>query len=654
MFAPLLFAALAALAAPAAASASAAAPSPAPHLAAVRVATPPVIDGRLDDAVWAQARATSAFTQKYPNDGAPPTDPTTLRVLYDDEAIYVAFDCPQPKIPITPRLTRRDRTVEADSVTFDLGTRGDHKSSFEFYVNASGVLADAIRYNDTDMSADWDENWDARTSITPTGWTAEFRIPLRVLRFSSAPVQSWDFQAARYTSETQETDTWSYFPRTVAGEVSHYGRLDDLRDLRARSPIELRPFVLGRVRRRDPADGVQLANGTDFMASAGIDLKWHPTPGLTLDATFNPDFAQVEADQVVLNLSTFETYYPEKRPFFLEGIDALATPFQLLYTRRIGRAAPYPSLRADSVYTDQLVDVPSPATIYGATKLTGRLSDKWSIATVQAVTARNDVQVQLQDGTRQTRLVDPPSSFNVIRLKRDLGDNAHVALMVTATTHAEPTANYPLVGPDAAPYGSVLCPNPNELTPLQSVPVYVRKDGRCFNDAYVGGIDWRWRSPGGEFATGGQVIASVLENGPVRQIADGTQNKPGDAGWGATAYVNKDGGDHWIGNVNGLVQSRKLDFNDLGYNQRANQIGGGASLEYRDLQHQGPFIEYHLSPSFATSYNMDGLLVGQGLYFGGWGRFKNFWGFYSDLHYRGTKFDDREVGDGTALEREGR
>ena len=326
-----------------------------------------------------------------------------MRVLYDEDAVYVGFDCTQQNTPIVQRLTRRDRVVEVDSVQFDLGTRGDHKSAFEFYVNASGTQADAIRFNDTGYSTDWDDNWEARTDVTDHGWTAEFRIPLRILRFPSLPVQSWDFQASRYISMKQENDDWAYFPRSVAGEVSHYGRLDGLEGLREKMPLELRPFVVARVRRRDPAVG-QLASGWDGLASGGLDLKWHPTPGLTLDATFNPDFAQVEADQVVLNLSTVETYYPEKRPFFLEGIDAFATPFQILYTRRIGRVPLIPSLRTNPFNPrgdEQLYDVPEPSRIYGATKLTGSLGQGWSVGTIQAVTAPNSVQVQL--GNRRAR-----------------------------------------------------------------------------------------------------------------------------------------------------------------------------------------------------------------------------------------------------------
>ena len=628
-----------------------------PHIHAVRTATPPVIDGLLDEEAWKLAEGSDGFTQRVPNDGIAPSDPTTVRVLYDDDAVYVAFDCPQTHSPIAPHLTRRDRVVEADSVQFDLGTRGDHTSAFEFYVNASGTLADAIRFNDTDYSPDWDENWEARTHIGANAWTAEFRIPLRILRFPTRDVQSWDFQANRYISAKQESDDWAYVPRSAAGVVSHYGKLDDLRGLEERSPIELRPFIVGELRRLDPSS-LQLASGTTFKASGGLDLKWHPTQALTLDATFNPDFAQVEADQVVLNLTTYETYYPEKRPFFLEGIDAFTTPFQLVYTRRIGRVPDIPSLRTDPINNEQLVEVPTPATIYGASKLTGRLGDKWSIGTIQAVTAENDVQVQLGNGARVTRSVDPTSTFNVLRLKRDLGDNASVAVMLTATTHAESTANYPLVQPGQG-YGfptsaSVLCPGPVELTQVITNPLQVRPLGRCFNDAYVGAVDWRWRAPGGDWVTGGQVVSTVLERGPGKQEADGTTVNPGDLGFGLKAYVNKEGGKHWIGNVNTDLESAKFEINDLGYNQRANQLAEGGNLEYRDLDPAGPFLETHEWLFVGGTLDVRGLLIGQGNYAGAYGRFKNLWNYSVNVGFRPTKFDDREIGDGSALQRDGR
>jgi len=614
-----------------------------PHYRAVRTSSPPVIDGRLDDDAWKNALATTAFTQKVPREGAPASERTNMRVLYDDDAVYVAFDCEQRSVPVEARLTRRDRQVESDSVTFTLDTRRDGKSAFEFYVNAAGVLADAIRFNDTDYSTDFDEVWDARTEVRKDGWSAEIRIPMRILRFDSLPIQSWGMQARRYISDKQETEEWAFIPRTAGGEVSHYGKLDGLEWLSARAPFEIRPFVLGRIRSRDATD-TQIAHGVDAMGSGGVDLKWHPSQALTLDATFNPDFGQVEADQIVLNLTTFETYYPEKRPFFLEGIDAFATPGQLVYTRRIGRAAQSPKLRTDALgnASERIVDIAEPATIYGASKLTGRLGDGWSIGTLQAVTARNTIDVQqIADGTRSRRVVDPLTSFNVLRIRRDVGKNGHVAAMFTGVTRAE-TTDYPLAGP-AAP-GQALCPSGTLVNP----------GARCWNDAYVGAIDWRWRSPSGDYVTGGQLAASSLARGPARVVADGTVNAPGDVGSGAAVYVGKEGGAHWVWNTNVSAVTRKLDYNDLGYMQRANAIAANGQIEYRELSPFSFFREAHAYVWAGSTFNVDGLLIGNGQAIGTFGKLKNLWGYYTEIHFRANKYDDREMGDGAALERKGR
>ena len=614
-----------------------------PHYRAVKVPEAPSLDGRLDDDAWKRAPASSTFTQKSPDEGSPPTESTSLRVVYDDDSIYVAVDCTQTHSPIVARLTRRDRDVEGDTIAIDLDTHAEGKSAFELGVSAAGVLLDKIRFNDTDSSSDWDENWDARVQVRDGGWSAEVRIPLRILRFTSRDVQSWGFEVRRYISTRQELDEWAFFPQSAGGEVSHYGHLDDLRALEARTPFELRPFVVGQVRRRS-ASTTQLANGIDASLTGGLDLKWHPSQSLTLDATFNPDFAQVEADQLVLNLTTYETYYPEKRPFFLEGLDIFTTPFQLLYTRRIGRVADVPMLRTGAPYNDQLVDVPQPTTIYGATKLTGSLGGRWSIGTLQAVTARNDVQVQLGDGTRVRRLIDPLSSYDVVRVKRDLGGNADVGAMLTAVTHAEATSDYPSLPAASGQHAQQFCPSGVQ----QNAP------SRCFDDAYTASVDWRWRSADGDYTTGGQLVASTLGRGPARPVPDGTVNEPGQLGYGLQTFFNKDGGKHWVWKTSVDAETRRFDINDLGYDQRANQLSPLAELEYRDLVPQGAFREVHVIASSAQTLNVDGLLVGMGQYLQTFLRFQNLWTLYGSVYFRSTKFDDREVGDGTALQREGR
>ena len=612
----------------------------APHLEAHRTAQPPTIDGRLDDPAWQDAPAAESFTQKFPDEGHAPSEHTRVRVLYDDDALYIGFECEQQSVPVVARLTRRDRQVEADNVSIAIDTRRDGSSAFSFSVNAAGVLGDSILFNDTDSSPDWDENWDARTARTPRGWSAEFRIPLRILRFARLPVQDWGFQARRYISARQETDEWSFIPRTEAGEVSRYGRLDNLVGLPSRRALELRPFVLGRVRIRDAVSDM-IASGTDATGSAGLDLKWHVTANLTLDAAVNPDFAQVEADQLILNLTTFETYYPEKRPFFLEGIDTFATPMQVLYTRRIGRASPVPALRTDRVET--LVDVPDPATIYSAAKLVGQLGGRFTIGALSALVARNDVQAQLMDGSRVTRIADPMTSFNVLRLRREVGENAYVGLVATAANRIEPLGEYAIVTGDPTMPTYQLCPG-GDQTPLAQ---------RCFHDAYVGGLDGRWRSPSGDYVVSAQGVTSVMDHGPTRLIADGTTIGSGDVGAGGLVYAAKEGGRHWVWDAEVEAYNRKLDYNDVGYMQRANLLHTALDIEYRNLLPWRSTLERHLRVELYDRENVDLLNLARGYQINGSIKFANFWTLWSELHYRAPHFDDREVGDGTALERDG-
>ena len=584
------------------------APRAHPHLRATRIERPPSIDGRIDDPVWQTVLATDSYTQKFPDEGKPPAEKTLLRVAYDDEAVYVAIECEQRLSPIRRRLTRRDRIVEADWVSVIFDTRRDGKSAFVFNVNAAGVLSDMIRFDDIEMSFDWDENWEARTALTGGGWSAELRIPLRILRFATLPVQSWGFQSRRYVSERQETDEWAFIPRNTAGEVSQYGQLDDLRDLRPGRGIELDPFVLGRLRRRDTNEG-RLAHGTDLTAAAGLDLKWHPSQELTLDAAFLPDFGQVEADQVVLNLTNFETEFPEKRRFFLEGIDTFVSPeVRLLYTRRIGRAGPAPDLAEG----EHLVDLPAPATIYGAVKLTGHLGTRWQVGALSALTARNQLEVEGPDGTRAKRTVDPLSSFNVLRLKRAVGDNGHLGLMATSVVRAERAG-----------------------------------------DAHALALDWRWRSPSGDYATDGQVTGSLLERGPPRTVSDGTVVGPGEPGSSVRLVVNKDGGEHWLWNAWVGRDDRKLQVNDLGYLDRANQYGTGGELHLRSLRPWAHTLESDLKLMTVILDNLDRRPTMRSALLTARARLTSFWTFTAGVGGSLHRFDDREVGDGAALERAG-
>lgn len=607
-------------------------------LRAARTLSPPKLDGRLDDAVWKSAPSSVTFTQKFPNAGVPPTEPTTVRVLYDDQTLYIGIDCVQRRTPVVQRLSRRDRAIESDKVTVSLDTRRDHTTAFEFSVSAAGVLGDSIRYNDTDISEDWDEIWDARTAKTATGWSAELAIPLRVLRFDPLPVQEWGLQIRRYVSQLQETDEWAFIPRDAAGEVSRYGRLVGLERLRRGGRLELRPFLALRLHW---LDGDPAGTQPRFGWALGIDLKLRLTQNLIFDLALNPDFGQVEADQVVLNLTTYETFYPEKRPFFLEGIDTLRTPLQLFYTRRVGRPPAAPSLRAEAPHGERPLAEPEPTTIYGAGKLLGTLGRRLTIGAFSALSDKNQVPIQTAAQLPAWRVAEPLKLQNALRLKLAFGSNAHLGFMSTALVHFEQAGDSPSLGSAVSGSSAKWCASGEAVAAQDS----------CFHDAYVAALDGRWRSRGGDYVLNAQLLLSAINGGPPRRLSDGTRIGSGDVDSGAYLQFAKEGGEHFLFNVEAQLFGRRLDFNDLGYMRRQNEFRLSASVAYRTLKPWWKTLETYTFFDFSERENLDGLNLARSFQFGSYWILRNFWRIYATPYYRGAYFDDREVGDGAALER---
>jgi hypothetical protein len=619
-----------------------------PHLIAVQTPTPPLIDGRLDDAVWRVTPGADTFTQSFPFDGGKPSEQTRVRVLYDETAIYIGFDCEQVHTPIVERLTRRDRDSESEWVYIQIDSRNDGKSAYEFAINIAGVLADAQIIDQTTYSWEWDENWEGKSSRTPHGWSAEIRIPLRVLRFDSKlPIQSWGFQATRFIAQREETDLWSYIPRDVAGPIAFFGRLDGLHDLKGAGALELQPFVLGYGRRRD-ASQLTAGSGYDGSLSAGLDLKWHILQDLTFDAALNPDFAQVELDQVILNLGTFETFLPEKRPFFLEGIDAFSFPMQVFYSRRIGSAPVAPSLRTDasgpsSLPSEQLYDVPTQATIYGAGKLVGRLNADWTIGALSALTAANHVLIVNNTTTppsSESRLAAPVTAFNVLRLKRELGTGGHIGLIGTGSSTFESNGGYP----------ALMTTPPTQLCPSGATPPV---GSACFHDGYVGGLDALFRSPSGTYVANGAFIVSYIHGGSSVMQADGTTIDAGDSAPGGWLRLAKEGGKHLLLSAEYTGAGRHLDYNDLGYMQRQNVQTLQASVGWRTLEPGAYTVDTTSAFVVSQSRNLDWLDLGQTYQLNTRLRLLDFSTVALAADYAPARFDDREVGDGTALERAG-
>ena len=594
-------------------------PRAVPHLAAVHTAKPPLIDGRLDDAVWQIAPATDAFMQQSPFDGNKPSERTQLRVLYDDDAIYVAFDCDQVNTPIVEKLTRRDRDSESEWVWILIDSRNEGKSAYMFAVNVSGTIADGQIIDQNTYSWEWDENWEGKAVHRPGGWSAEIRLPIRVLRFDgTAPVQSWGFQAARFIADRQETDLWAYFPRDVATPIAYLGRLDDMRGLKGGGALELVPFGVGSARRQDAIENVMAGSGFKLVGSAGLNLKWHLANDVTLDAAFNPDFAQVEADQVILNLTNIETFLPEKRPFFLEGIDAFSFPLQVFYSRRIGAAPVAPTVGTGQV----LADVPSPATIYGAGKVVGRLGPSWTLGALSAITAENRVTIVsgTPPATTTTSVIGAPTTaFNVLRLKRELGGAGHVGIIGTGSTVLD-------------------------------------RDEGAFRDAYLGGLDGRWRSQSADYVVSGAFIQSYIHGGlPSSDVLtmqpDGTRIGAGATSPGGWLRVAKEGGKHLLWSAEYTGAGRTLQYNDVGYMARQNLHLVKATLGWRELEPGKYTVEKTAALEVTQTRNLSGLDLGQLYELNGRVKLWNFASILVAADFAPARFDDREVGNGTALER---
>jgi hypothetical protein len=576
-----------------------------PSVAPVRTASAPAIDGRLDDQAWLTAPVFSAFVQKFPAERSAPAEPTTVRVLYDDAAVYLAIDCAQARAPITARLTRRDRVIEADRVAVYLDTMRDRKSAYHFEVNAAGVLVDGLHFDDTDVSYDWDDVWQAAVSRRADGWSAEMMIPLRLLRFRGDPDEVWGFQVRRYVAATQEIDELAYVPRDAGGEVSRFGQLGPLHELRKPLGIELRPFAVGRVIHRD-ATGETLEQGFDAGGDLGLDGKWRVARSTTLDFTVNPDFGQVEADEVVLNLTSYETLFPEKRPFFLEGLDLFATPVDVLYTRRIGSVPALPALAPGEI----LQAAPGPARIDGAGKLTGRAGPA-SFAALTALTDDATVTAQAEEGSTRTLLAAPYTFYNAARFKLDLNERAAAGVIGASTTRLG--------------------------------------DQR---DSVVGGVDLGWRSAGGDWAFRGQALASGVQGGAPRQFRDGSVIRPGDPSAAGLVAIAKEGG-HRVGELQCDVTGRHFDPNDLGYIERQNVAHCFGSAGWHDTARGRVLVEERHNLEVFQEYNLRGQALGSGYQLNTSGQLRSAWHYFTELHWRPAHLDDRELGDGTALERAG-
>jgi len=366
---------------------------------------PPVIDGRDDDPIWKTATAITGFRVFDPKEDGDPTLLTEAKIGYDSENLYVftrMFD-PHPN-SIVSLLSRRDVKTQSEQVKLMIDSYHDRRTGYEFAVNPAGVKRDYYTYDDSQEDITWDAVWDVATRIDSLGWTAEFRIPLSQIRYPHAEDHTFGLMIMRDVVRTSERYSWPLYRRSVKGIASQFGELTGLHGLGSPHRLEVAPYVVTKNRSTPQPSGF----GRTQKMTVGGDIKYGLTSNLTLDATINPDFGQVEADPAQLNLTAFETFLAEQRPFFLEGTGILSfagDASRLFYSRRIGRA---PQL--GGLVSDPTADVPGETPILGAAKLTGRLSQGTSLGTLFAVTGDQSVG---------PTLIEPRTLYGLVRASQD-------------------------------------------------------------------------------------------------------------------------------------------------------------------------------------------------------------------------------------------
>jgi hypothetical protein len=531
----------------------AAAPSSATVAVAARALKPPVIDGKADDAVWATAQPIEGFRTFDPVANGDPRFRTEARVSYDAHNLYVlvrAYD-PHPD-SIVALLSRRDVRTQSEWLKLIIDGYHDRRTGIELSVNPVGVKRDYTILNDIEEDGSWDGVWDVGTRIDSLGWVAEFRVPFSQLRYPNEETHTFGFGIWRDVARYNERYSWPVYDRSKNSLASQLGELDGVTNIASPRRLEVAPYTVAK------SYNVARTNGyvQRGEATVGADVKYGITSNLTVDATVNPDFGQVEADPSVLNLSAFETFFPEKRPFFLEGQGLFRFDTQcndgacsgLFYSRRIGR-----SPQLGDTYSD--VSSPTASTILGAAKLTGRLSNGVSIGALDAVTQR--------EVTPADQTIEPQTNYFVGRLQREFREGgSQIGGMLT---------------------------NVHRNLDQWSNP-YLR------SDATVGGIDFRHQFWSRNYELSGYYSESMIRGSAAavaltQQSSVHNYQRPDDdvvydstrtslGGYSAELMLAKRGGGSTLFSGGFQLVSPGFEPNDVGYLSRANSKSQFFWLQY--------------------------------------------------------------------------
>lgn len=634
---------LAAAAVPSALAAQRRPAAEAPVLRASRATGTIRLDGVLDEPAWSVADVATNFSRSYPNPGQPATNPTEVRVLYSDDALYVGVRMHDPHPDsIVSQLARRDAAdLYSDFVHVMIDSYNDKRTAFRFSVNPLGVKRDVLLYNDVYEDANWDAVWEVATRVDSAGWTAEFRIPFSQLRFGASTPgaeQHWGFQVMRDIARTQGRDSWAPWQQQDAGFVSSFGQLVGLVGVRQPKRLEIMPYVSSRLTRTPGVAVNPFYRTNDTQLKAGVDVKYGLPAGLTLTATVNPDFGQTEVDPAVVNLTAFETFFPEKRPFFLEGSDVLrfgqlqsnnSYGFEeYFYSRRVGRS-PSRSIGGDSIAYRR---VPDASRIVGAAKVSGQ-AGPWSIGVMDAFTQRETGDYQTTTFRRGKFVAEPATNYAVGRVRRSFREGqTNAGATLDATTR--------LLG------DSVLA-------------------SFLHRRAVIGGTDFTHTWANRSWVMSGFLAGSRVD-GTARALAATQRSSVHNFQRPDATYLGVDSTRTSLnGHIVGLALQRPgstwasvemkesspgLELNDAGFQSRTDYRSAAISLGTQNFEVGNRFRNFTISGGTTQAWNFGGTSLTQIAYGGANAMLLNFWSGGFNLQAAPKTYSDRVTRGGPLVE----
>ncbi len=586
---------------------------------ATPITIPPVIDGILDDESWQSGTWADGFTQNQPYNGRPETQKTEFKILFDENNLYVAIKAYDTSPDsIVNRLTRRDET-DGDLVGIIFDSFHDLRTGFLFGVSSSGVKYDQMFTNDNgNGDSSWDPNWWVKTSINKEGWVAEMKIPFSQVRFEKNSGDIWGLEIARILYRKNETTFWQHIPRDAPGMVHLFGELRGLEQIKPRKIFDITPYGVAKTEtfQSVPENPFQ-AKGKLSKLNGGIDAKIGLTNNMTMDLTINPDFGQVEADPSVVNLSAYETFLSEKRPFFIEGNnitnfglgigDGGVGNDNLFYSRRIGRQPQGYPIMKDGWYAD----IPSRTDILGAAKLTGKTKNGLSIGIVEAMTAQGKAEIDTIGG-RKYATVEPLTNYFVGRIQKDINNGNTLIGGIFTSTNRELDNDTRDVLHKAAYTGGIdftqYFKNKNWMFNLNTAFSLVEGSKKAMTNTQESSAHY-FQRPGKNYA--------LLDT-----------SRTSLAGAGGRMQISKQNG-HW--NFMGAVLWKTPGFetNDLGYMRVTDQILSVLWAGYNQFNPKGFYKSFNINSDFFGVNNFGGNWVGGGYEWNAHINLKNFWNVWT-------------------------